>query len=336
MTNISQPNIVTVERVFVTTHHICIMEELVTGGDLLSFMEHKNEQLREPQCAVIILQVLKAAEYLHAKNVVHRDIKPDNILMTSWKDGARVVLTDFGHARSMKSSHRRGAATRMFTTVGTLGYTAPEVHRLYTTLHGETGYSMAVDMWSIGTITALLMTGALIFPGNEGDESEQKLSKLRAAAKCDLSAIDQSKGRWALVTKRGKAFVKALLVLDEKKRLTATQALQHSWLSCAAYADELNTVYESAIENWRPRTTAGDVVHTDDNSASPVPPVHVRNKAVESTFFTEQHASAVHPASVSQRQYSTTPYSDNLLYNRKRWLKSKGALNISPDLGPDP
>jgi pheromone a factor receptor len=95
-------------------------------------MEYKGSRLRDVEAAVIVRQILKGIEYLHDLEIVHRDLKPDNVLMTSFDDGARIVITDFGHARylpksgvhytsSNKKSHRR----RMHTLVGTLEYQAP-------------------------------------------------------------------------------------------------------------------------------------------------------------------------------------------------------------------
>ena len=125
--NVNHPNIITLEKVFCCTYNIYIFQELITGGDLLSYIDQKGA-LTEPQAAVIIRQVLKAVEFLHNNGVVHRDIKPENILMTSWRDGARIVLTDFGQARTTddaKAAVNNSAVFRMRTTVGTYGYTAP-------------------------------------------------------------------------------------------------------------------------------------------------------------------------------------------------------------------
>jgi serine/threonine protein kinase len=99
-----------------------IFQDLVSGGDLFSFLERKNGKLSDVEAAVIVRQILIALEYLHDHNIVHRDLKPENILMTSLTSGCRVVLTDFGHAKKIEN-HR----TRMTTMAGTEQYIAPLV-----------------------------------------------------------------------------------------------------------------------------------------------------------------------------------------------------------------
>jgi serine/threonine protein kinase len=93
-------------------------------------VEYKGGRLNDIETAVIIRQVLMGIQYLHGRDIVHRDLKPDNILMTGLEDGARIVITDFGHARQLpadqdipgiQSFDRR----RMYSYVGTLEYAAP-------------------------------------------------------------------------------------------------------------------------------------------------------------------------------------------------------------------
>jgi serine/threonine protein kinase len=97
-----------------------MFQDLVTAGDLFSFIESKNGKLLEVEAAVIIRQILIALNFLHDKNIVHRDLKPDNILMTSSSAGCRVVLTDFGAARRIDHGRHR-----MTSIVGTDEYAAP-------------------------------------------------------------------------------------------------------------------------------------------------------------------------------------------------------------------
>jgi RIO-like serine/threonine protein kinase len=125
---IDHPNIIRLEKTIYAAEHIYIFQELVSGGDLMSYLERKGG-LDEPEAAVMIFQLLKALEYLHACGIVHRDIKPENILLTSWRKGARIVLTDFGQSRKLVeengASKNAQVSSRMRSLVGTRGYAAP-------------------------------------------------------------------------------------------------------------------------------------------------------------------------------------------------------------------
>lgn len=125
--NLDHPNIVRLEKAIYSTENVYILQELITGGDLLSYVE-KKQGLEQPEAAVIVFQVLKAVEYLHDNGIVHRDIKPENVLMTSWRMGDRVVLTDFGQSRLLAdgdNAAKEASVFRMHSVIGTLGYTAP-------------------------------------------------------------------------------------------------------------------------------------------------------------------------------------------------------------------
>lgn len=155
-------------------------------------------------------------------------------------------------------------------------------------------------MWSLGTITVLLLTGDLIFAGNaDVNDWESNQAKLQAAAACDLSVIDRNEGYWAYVGQRGKSFVKGLLVLDEGKRMTAKSALEHRWIKNPVYTGRLKSIYESITSDWRPRSTGADIVRVLDThhleASTPSPPSPVRPTPVKSHYFTQIHASPVKP-----------------------------------------
>lgn len=133
---VDHPNIIRLEKAIYATDHIYIFQELISGGDLLSYLERKGG-LDEPETAVITYQLLKAIEHLHSQGIVHRDIKPENILLTSWRKGSRIVLTDFGQARKLIEDNTAAKAAnanlRMTSLVGTSGYAAPYVQEILCT-----------------------------------------------------------------------------------------------------------------------------------------------------------------------------------------------------------
>ncbi|KAM5456209.1 putative non-specific serine/threonine protein kinase [Microsporum audouinii] len=242
------PNIISIEKVFKTHNTIYIFQDLVTAGDLFSFLEFKNGKLLDVEAAVIIRQVVIALAYLHNQNVVHRDLKPDNVLMTSLSNGSRVILTDFGCARYLNPKK-----SRMASVMGTLEYTAPEMgqgcHRL------AKGYTKSVDLWSLGCLTVVLLTGGSPFSDPATGKYCGTLAK-----QCNLDTLEQDND-WQVVGERAKQFVRGLLVLNDEQRMTADEALKHDWFTNIAHSQAFEDLYMRAIQGWEPRDEKSKILY---------------------------------------------------------------------------
>ncbi|CAD6582985.1 MAG: hypothetical protein ASARMPRED_001122 [Alectoria sarmentosa] len=245
--NITHPNILHVERVFFSEEKLYIISELVTGGDLMSYIERPWASIHDAEACFIVYQILKALEYLHRQGICHRDLKPENVLMSTPVPGTRVILADFGHATKL-SDGKKARSRRMKTaSVGTDYYVAPEVRGKKKNIHG---YTMAADMWSIGIITALLLTGESVFEDSK-NEYFSPAAVSDAAAECDLAKMVHSP-LWQSVNNLAQDFVRNLLILDEEARLNADQALKHEWFTDCKRKKEIQQKYEDAIRGWMP------------------------------------------------------------------------------------
>lgn len=156
--------------------------------------------------------LLKAIQYLHTNDVAHRDLKPENILLKDATDSAAIKVTDFGLSKIFADD--AAGEIVMKTACGTPGYVAPEV-----LMHDA--YSSQVDLWSIGVIVYILLCG---FPPFYGDNDQQMFKKIKAGQYKFLAPY------WDPISNDAKDFVKNLLIVDPKKRMTAAEALNHRWL----------------------------------------------------------------------------------------------------------
>ncbi|KAI2487378.1 meiosis-specific serine/threonine-protein kinase mek1 [Pyrenophora tritici-repentis] len=286
--DLTHPNTIALEKVFWSPSTIYIFLELATGGDLFSFINFKGGKLDDTQAATVVHQILKGVEYLHGQGIAHRDLKPDNILMTSFEEDARVVISDFGAARFLPgaktpSSSQSNKYQRMFSVVGTFEYTAPEIFRLNCAIPADGGYSKSVDMWSIGSITAILLTGDALFIDRSHPEyhTNPKDVIVGLAAVCDLSVLDEDHHPcWMTVGGLPKHFIKNLLVLKEEDRMTASMALAHSWFS-----ENTKKTYARTIAAWKPPKKNIQLV---ERITSPLPASGISNKT-SSHVTTSRH-----------------------------------------------
>ncbi|RAL02120.1 serine/threonine protein kinase [Aspergillus ibericus CBS 121593] len=233
--DLCHPNIISVEKMIHTSFNVYLFLELIPGGDLFSYIQYKGGKLGNIDTAVIVRQILMALDYLHERDIVHRDLKPDNILMTSLVDGCRVVLSDFGCA-----THNPG---RMSEVVGTFDYMAPEMLYYY-----PDGYTKAVDMWSLGCVTAALLTGSSISCGG----SFATASNVTELAK--HGGFDRLKTslRRSNASHRAMNFVLRLLEFIPEDRMTARQGLGHEWFTNPTHDAEFKSLYQRSIRNWLP------------------------------------------------------------------------------------
>ena len=148
----------------------------------------------------------------HLAGIAHRDLKPENILLKDKSNAAAIKVTDFGLSK-IYADDAAGEVV-MKTACGTPGYVAPEVL-------GHEAYSQQVDLWSIGVIVYILLCG---FPPFYGDNDAQMFKRIKAGQYKFLAPY------WDPISADAKDFVKNLLIVDPRKRMTAAEALNHRWL----------------------------------------------------------------------------------------------------------
>lgn len=165
---LDHPNILRVYETFEDKKRYFIVTELCTGGEL--FDEISNRVFSEIEASTCIQQVLTAINYCHEKNIMHRDLKPESLLLDSHKDNI-IKLIDFGMAQTRNAKkadpNRSKTDEDLPTKLGNAYYIAPEMLQNVVTRKS--------DVWSIGVILFLLLTGVPPFNGDDDKEIIEKV-----------------------------------------------------------------------------------------------------------------------------------------------------------------
>jgi len=211
MTTIRHENILYCQAVFETDDHIYLVLELVKGGELYDKIVDDGEY-SEDEAKEIVLQILNAVEYLHENGIAHRDLKPENILCTEKIKGQRfrkekIKVADFGLSKMFSREE-------LLSQCGSPTYVAPEVLL-------AKPYDKAVDMWAVGVITFVILTGCFPFfeEGSNYSALYQKIINVDYAFPDDPELSEEAK-----------SFIECLLVKDSTQRYDPTRCKEHDWL----------------------------------------------------------------------------------------------------------
>jgi len=215
--------------------HIYVVSELMET-DLAATLRSK-QLLSDDHCQFFLYQILRGMKYVHSAKVIHRDLKPRNLLVNSNCD---LKICGFGLARVHFSD--KAWACPMTEYVCTRWYRAPEV------ICSWTDYSCAIDIWSIGCIFAEMLTRKPLFPGHNtqhqldlifgllGTPMEQELKKI-PNEKCRkfIKSLDETPRKlfaavFTDVSAHALDFLEKTLQWDSEERVTVEEALQHTYL----------------------------------------------------------------------------------------------------------
>ncbi|XP_031208439.1 cyclin-dependent kinase 3 [Mastomys coucha] len=229
---LKHPNIIKLLDVIHREKNLYMVFEFLTQ-DLRKYMDSSPSELPLPVVKSYLSQVLQGVSFCHSHRVIHRDLKPQNLLINEF---GTIKLADFGLARAF------GIPLRTYThEVVTLWYRAPEI------LLGTKFYSTAVDVWSVGCIFAEMVTGKALFPGDsEIDQLFRIFHTLGTPSEATWPGVSQlpdyqgsfpkwnRKGLEEIVPSlgpEGQELLLQLLRYDPSQRISAKTALTHPYFS---------------------------------------------------------------------------------------------------------
>lgn len=201
------PNIIALKDLFESRDEVALILELVSGGELFDFIAEKDELL-ESEAILFMRQILQGLAYLHGQNIGHFDLKPENIMLSEKVSQPNIKLIDFGLA------HHLDPGQEYRSTSGTPQYIAPEVIKF-------DPLSTAADMWSIGVITYILLSGLSPFQGHTDEETLKNVVELQ---------YEFEEGPFKTTSDMAKDFIEKLLVTSPGDRMSASECLLHPWI----------------------------------------------------------------------------------------------------------
>ncbi|XP_050743267.1 titin isoform X42 [Drosophila biarmipes] len=216
MRSLQHPKLLQLAASFESPREIVMVMEYITGGELFERVVADDFTLTEMDCILFLRQVCDGVAYMHGQSVVHLDLKPENI-MCHTRTSHQIKIIDFGLAQRLDTN----APVRVL--FGTPEFIPPEIIS-----YEPIGFKS--DMWSVGVICYVLLSGLSPFMGDTDVETFSNIT--RADYDYDDEAFD-------CVSQEAKDFISQLLVHRKEDRLTAQQCLESKWL-CQRHDEHLS------------------------------------------------------------------------------------------------
>ncbi|KAK2854557.1 hypothetical protein Q7C36_006426 [Tachysurus vachellii] len=234
--------VINLHEVYEMPSEMVLVLEFAAGGEIFNrCVAERDEAFKEEDVKRLMRQILEGVGFLHKNNVVHLDLKPQNILLTSDDPLGDIKIVDFGLSRMMSSNQE------IREIMGTPEYVAPEV------LNYEP-ISTATDMWSIGVLAYVMLTGMSPFLGADKQETFLNISQINVSyAEEELERLD----------KAATHFIKSLLIKEPEDRATAEECLKHQWLLTQETESSEEKGKNTVSSIPEPVSTAVSTQHTD-------------------------------------------------------------------------
>ncbi|CAD8153295.1 unnamed protein product [Paramecium pentaurelia] len=208
MRQMNHKHIIKLREVYEDNYKVYVVIDLLNGGDLISHIEKQIKVYDESLVRKLVYNLLDALVYIHERKIIHRDIKPENLILKEENDISNIVLADFGLA-----DYYQKDAQYLFKRCGSLGYVAPEILQ-------DKHYDFKVDIYSLGIVMFLLLTGEQAFKGSSTQEVLQNNT---------YGKIDDYKLESCHVSQDAKNLCRQMLNINSNQRLTAEAAIKHPW-----------------------------------------------------------------------------------------------------------
>lgn len=232
-------NILELVEFFEEEDKFYLVFEKLRGGSVLTHI-HKRRHFSEQEAGIVVQDIASALDFLHNKGMAHRDLKPENILCEHEDRISPVKICDFdlGSGIKLNSDSSPISTPELLTPCGSAEYMAPEVVEAFS--EEATIYDKRCDLWSLGVILYIMLSGYPPFVGRCGSDCGWEMGEPCHACQNTLfESIQEGKyefpeTEWAHISSSAKDLISKLLVRDAKLRLSAAQVLQHPWVQGGA------------------------------------------------------------------------------------------------------